>query len=154
MFDDDIDIDESDNQIGKEERELIEQLIQEEMVSIKEKKQNIKISPNNENKKDYKTLFSQRNALYEKELSLNAKLKQKNKILTHGYNKNLDNLMNEYKTLIQDINDLKGQKKLYEKMLNEENSNYLHRKRKKEEELYELQKYESELQNKYKIKCK
>ena len=72
----------------------------------------------------------------------------------YGYNKNLDNLMNEYKTLIQDINDLKGQKKLYEKMLNEENSNYLHRKRKKEEELYELQKYESELQNKYKIKCK
>ena len=151
---DDIDIDESDNQIGKEERELIEQLIQEEMVSIKEKKQKIKISSNNENKKDYKTLFSQRNALYEKELSLNAKLKQKNKILTHGYNKNLDNLMNEYKTLIQDVNDLKGQKKLYEKMLNEENSNYLHRKRKKEEELYELQKYESELQNKYTIKCK
>lgn len=114
----------------------------------------MKISSNKENKIDYKTIFNQRKSLYEKELSLNAKLKQKNIILTHGYNKNLENLMKEYKSLIQDINELKGHTKLYEKMLTEENSNYLHRKRKKEEELYQLQKYESELQNKYKIKCK
>ena len=144
--DEDMEIEEED-EIDIEEKELIEQLINEEVENLKKiphkKQSELNLSKEIEKVKE---------ELYKKEKSINEKLVKKNDILTHGYKKNISGLYSEYVSLVNEINELKEQKKIYGNLLNEENNAYLNRKRNKENELRELEIYESELQNKYKIK--
>ena len=144
--DEDMEIEEED-EIDIEEKELIEQLINEEVENLKKiphkKQSELNLSKEIEKVKE---------ELYKKEKSINEKLVKKNDILTHGYKKNIKGLYSEYVSLVNEINELKEQKKIYGNLLNEENNAYLNRKRNKENELRELEIYESELQNKYKIK--
>lgn len=157
--------DEEEEELEVEEKELIEELIKEELGKVGERVEVSKLRSEvesnviflgkdkgycykekvkNERIAKLESDFNFINKQYEKEASSYGKLLNKNEILTKGLKMKFDQLYGEYEKLVEEINDLRGAKEIYSKLLEEEKEVFLKRKEAKEKELRSWSEKEAE----------